>query len=379
MAFSFGHLRPRGEIVASIGFDPTVNGFGFRNFGKNPDFDEDLTADDLIRMFGADNVCIEGSTAQDCVLYETADRWMQSSIEKMNNGHCDGFSVSSLRMFIGKPFKGRKNPAAFQSGAVNLFDLKKNQLTCNYVSFYQTLTFLKETYTFRGPTFAKKPSEIMEMIAEMMESKKDYYTLEVWMLENGKFTRGHAIVPISVEDMGDDVFHINVYDNNYPGETKFVVINTKNETWRYHTANNPAETARDYVGSASTHTLGLKRLSDRALPRYECPFCDEDESSDGNNKDSLYHRAVPFYMNASYFQPSPTPKPEPPSLTISSSGDVDLLITDPAGKRLGYDSAKKTTFNEIVGAITNLITGDGDEDTPPEYYIPVNPSNNKPY
>src|SRR2546423_14275820 len=70
-----------GEIVATIGFDPKVNGFGFRNFGKNPDFEEDLTADDMIRMFGADNVCMEGSTAKDCVMYETTERWIEEAIE----------------------------------------------------------------------------------------------------------------------------------------------------------------------------------------------------------------------------------------------------------------------------------------------------------
>ena len=116
-------LNSEGEVIASIGFDPKINGFGFRNFGENPDYEDDLTADDLIRMFGAENVCIEGSTARDCVLYETAERWLEESVDKMNNGHCDGFSVSSLRMFLGKPFKGRKSPAEFQRGATKSFRL----------------------------------------------------------------------------------------------------------------------------------------------------------------------------------------------------------------------------------------------------------------
>jgi hypothetical protein len=206
-----------GDIIASIPFDPKINGFGFRNFGENPDYDEDLTADDMIRMFGAENVCIEGKTAKDCVLYETAERWMEETEEKMNGGHCDGFSVASLRMFVGRPFKGRKKPADFQRGAINLFDLQKNQLTSNYVSYYQTLTFLKETYAFREPTFQKKPSEILKMIAAAMEGKKEYYTLEVWMRPKGKPTRGHAIVPVAIEDMGADIYRIHVYDNNYSG------------------------------------------------------------------------------------------------------------------------------------------------------------------
>lgn len=380
-AVSIGQ-KPEGEIIASIGFDPKVNGFGFRNFGKNPDYEEDLTADDMIRMFGAANVCIEGTTANDCVLYETTDRWIEEALKKMDNGHCDGFSVSSLRMFVGKPFKGRKNPAAFQRGAVNLFDLQKNQVTSNYVSYYQTLTFLKETYIFRTPTFKKKPSEIMTMIEDAMESKKELYTLEVWMRENGKMTRGHSILPIAIEDMGDDIYRIHVYDNNYPGQTKYVTVNTKAETWRYHTANNPTETARDYIGTATTNTLGLKRLSDRSRARYECPFCDIDEAGADDNKDAVNETKSPF-MNASYtLNPAPktkSPAVEPESLTISSSGDVELLITDPSGKSIGYDVAKKVTVNNIPGATENLIPGDGDTDTPPEYNMPVNQANKKPY
>ncbi len=375
----------RGEIVAEIGFDPKINGFGFRNFGENPDYDEDLTADDLIRMFGAENVCIEGSTARDCVLYETAERWAEEAIEKMNGGHCDGFSVASLRMFVGRPFKGRKKPADFQRGAVNLFDLQKNQITSNYVSFYQTLTFLRETYEFRGPTFQKKPSQILLMIAEAMEAKKEFYTLEVWMKEAGKYTRGHAIVPIAVEDMGGEIYRIHVYDNNYPGQTKYVVIDANKETWRYHTANNPAETARDYVGNATSNTLGLKRLSDRARARYECPFCDEDEEEEGDDEEAFYDNGLPknFMLNASFVRAERREKrrksQEQEELNVSASGDIDILITDGAGKRVGYDAAKKNSVNEIPGALVNLIAGDGEEDNAPEYLLPINPANKKPY
>jgi hypothetical protein len=383
-------VEPReGEIVAEIGFNPKIHGFGFRNFGENPDYEEDLTADDLIRMFGAENVCIEGSTLRDCVLYETAERWAEEAIEKMNGGHCDGFSVASLRVFVGRPFKGRKKPADFQRGAVNLFDLQKNQTTSNYVSFYQTLTFLRETYEFRAPTFRKKPSEILEMIAAAMEAKKEFYTLEVWMKTDGKYTRGHAVVPIAIEDMGADVYRIHVYDNNYPGQTKYVVVNAKTETWRYHTANNPAETARDYVGSAATNTLGLKRLSDRARARYECPFCDEDEAEEGDDEEAFYDNGLPrsFMMNASYIAKEKREKrrraqeraQEQEEINVSASGDIDILITDGNGKRTGYDIAKKNSVNEIPGALVNLIAGNGEEDNAPEYLLPLNPANKKPY
>ncbi|HEX8189411.1 MAG TPA: hypothetical protein VF586_13730 [Pyrinomonadaceae bacterium] len=374
---------PQGEIVASIKFDPKIHGFGFRNFGENSEFDEDLTADDMIRMFGAENVCIEGSTARDCVLYETAERWIEESLEKMNNGHCDGFSVSSLRMFVGRPFKGRKSPADFQPGATKLFDLKKSQLTSNYVSYYQTLTFLRETYEFRAQTFPLKPSEITALIAAAMESKKEFFTLEVWMKEQGKYTRGHSIVPTAVEEMGGDVYRIHVYDNNYPGQTKYVVVDAGKETWRYHTANNPAETARDYFGTAATRTLGLKRLSDRSRRRFECPFCDEDEEQETDDEEAAVRLSRGFsFLDASWAAPRPR-RNEQESLTVSLSGDADLLITDPGGRRIGYDAAKQVALNEIPGALENPVLGEvlgeGGEDAEPEYYLPLDAASRKPY
>lgn len=375
--------QDEGEIVASIGFDPKVHGFGFRNFGANPDYDEDLTADDMIRMFGADNVCIEGSSARDCVLYETAERWIEESLEKMNNGHCDGFSVSSLRMFVGRPFKGRKTPADFQQGAKSLFDLRKTQLTSNYVSYYQTLTFLRETYEFRARTFPLKPSEITALIAASMESKKEFFTLEVWMKEQGRYTRGHSVVPIAVEDMGDEVYRIHVYDNNFPGQTKYVVVDAGKETWRYHTANNPAETARDYFGNATTRTLGLKRLSDRSRRRFECPFCDEDEELETDDEEAAVRLSRGFsFLDASFA--GPRRREEQESLTVSLSGDADLLITDPAGRRIGYDAARQVSLNEIPGALENPVLGEvldeGEgEDAEPEYFLPLGAANRKPY
>ena len=377
-----GSSKTEGEIIASIPFDPKVNGFGFRNYGKNPDFEEeDLTADDLIRLFGAANVCIEGTTAKDCELYETANRWIEQMISMAEGGHCDGFSAASLRMFMGRPFKGRKDPSAFQSSAENLFDLKKDQATSNFITYHHTLQSLKEVSQFRMETFKKKPSEILAMMVASMETKKDLYTLGIGMRIDGKYTRGHSIVPFAVEDIGDDNFRIHVYDNNYPGETKYVYMNTKNETWRYHTASDPSKTANDYVGSASTQTMSLKRMSDRFRARFGCSFCDEDEGGDDAKIDAP--SSSPF-MYASYtLNPAVTAKPRAPkeeTLTITTSGDVDLLITDPMGKRIGYDVAKKVTVNEITGAVMSVLDSDDtDQDVSPQYTLPVNPANKKPY
>src|SRR3982751_5555843 len=60
--------QERGKMIAQLDFHPPVNGFGFRNYGRDHDNENDLNPGNLIALFGADNVCQSGSTARDCVL-----------------------------------------------------------------------------------------------------------------------------------------------------------------------------------------------------------------------------------------------------------------------------------------------------------------------
>ncbi|HEX8688312.1 MAG TPA: hypothetical protein VF654_17490, partial [Pyrinomonadaceae bacterium] len=67
--------------------------------------------------------------------------------------------------------------------------------------------------------------------------------------------------------------------------------------------------------------------------------------------------------------------PQPEALTVSLSGDPDLLVTDPSGRRIGYDAARGASVNEIPGAYENPVMGEvlggGDDDIEPEYLLPL--------
>jgi hypothetical protein len=190
-----------------------------------------------------------------------------------------------------------------------------------------------------------KPSQILEMLIESFKEGKEYYTMSIAKRINGEYKYGHAITPFAVEDMGDGEYRILVYDNNKVGQTRFVEINKNDETWRYHTASNPNDAESDYVGDASTHTLGLKRMSDRERSVYGCPFCEE-ESGD---------HASPASAEL---------------LTFSLNGEGNILITDGTGKRLGFDPQKNQVLNEIPGAQALVIDGGLGLDVPPTYKIP---------
>lgn len=334
-----------GTIIASIKFDPKVNGFGFRNYGGTPDEEDDLDATDLVKMFGAKNVCIEGKGENDCVLYETGQTWIDGQIKTMKFGHCDGFAAASLRFWLNKEFRGKRKPGDFQADVGKTFDLELDDPLANYIAYYHTVQELKEVFEFRERTIKMKPSQIVDMLVDSFRDGKEYYTVIFAKRINGQWEKGHVVTPVAVEDMGGGDYRILVYDNNFVGQTRFIEVNDKAETWSYSTAANPNESESDYVGNASTNTLGLYRMSDRERPVYQCPFCDDESGS----------HASPASAQL---------------LTFQLNGEGNILITDGAGRRLGFDPQKNQTLNEIPGGQELGSAGGLGLDTPPTYKVP---------
>jgi hypothetical protein len=350
--------KEEGKIIAKIGFDPKVDGFGFENYGNEGDWEDDLTAADLIKLFGADEVCEEGSNENDCVLYETAQEWLNEQLKGMDGGHCEGMAVASLRFYEGKDFQGKKGPHSFQGGAESVFDLKRNGSVRNYIAHYFVTQFLDEVSDPTRETSQKKPSEVLDLLVEEMKNGKDTSTLGIYKLKNGERADGHAITPIGVEEVGDDEYRILVYDNNYPGETKFITLNKKEDTWRYRTSTKPGEQEDDYEGDASSHTLELtsNSLRDPAEP-FQCPFGDESESKSNHAALRSSHTRL---------------------LGFAMEGQGDMLITDDTGKRVGFDFNSKKFVNEAPGSKVIFEKGGLHKNVPPEIEMPIHGSN-KPY
>jgi hypothetical protein len=168
------------------------------------------------------------------VLYEPAEEWLEQQFKMLANGHCDGLALTSLAFWLGEPFEGKKTPADWQSGAQNVSDLKQSDALFNYVARIHALQSLAEVYDFRRENFKRKPSEILHLLMDSMkDDAEDRMELLIYLVIDGKLAKGHAIAPYAVEEMGDGEYHIHVYDSNYPGVSKYVELDAKEETWRY--------------------------------------------------------------------------------------------------------------------------------------------------
>src|SRR6267154_2391548 len=126
----------KGTTVAQLKYEPAIHGYGFRNYGRDHDNENDLNAGNLIAIFGAENVCEAGTTASDCVLNEPAEEWLGEATKLLAGGHCEGLAVTSLRFWEGLPFEGKSSLTDWQSGAHKVSDLEHTNAISNYVAHY---------------------------------------------------------------------------------------------------------------------------------------------------------------------------------------------------------------------------------------------------
>lgn len=335
-----------GAMVADLGFRPDVNGFKFENYGGGTGR-TDLTPADVQRMFG-DDVCANKGSGQDCILVPPGQQWMEAMNQGMGGGHCEGFAALSLILYLQK-----ENPAKF--GAAHTFDLNidgNTDLQREIAYFFTTqATVPARDNEIKG----KAPSEILDLlITAFKQNGGPLFSYTMGIYQPG-FKGGHAITPYAVQDMGNGVFDVLVYDNNYPGVERRVQIDRNANTWVYTASINPNEPASEYRGDATTQTLTITATEPR-LEKQLCPFCEGGGSSVAGGKG----QAAPQLYNQIWLEQE------------DSDDLANLILTDKNGKHTGYVGGK--LVNEIPGVQFQSIRG-GDElwkdDSEPVYLVPT--------
>ncbi|MBV9897479.1 MAG: hypothetical protein JO020_25250 [Chloroflexi bacterium] len=326
-----------GTYVADLGLRPGSDGFSFENYGNDIPV-TNLTADDLRRLFG-DEVC-DRLTNGKCVLAPAAKEWMTSVNKDMAGGHCEGLATLSLLMYLGKV-----QPSAFGASTTAGLQLAGNQSLQREIAYWFATQFTVPA----GPSENRSlsPSGVVDALVQALQpgrNSTESYTLGIFE-RNGE--GGHAIVPYAIEDRGDGIDWIMVYDNNFPDAVRHVEVDRNRETWRYYGSTNPAETEALYEGDAGTHSLTLTPTSPR-LVKQGCPFCVDDEN-DATGGAARYDE-------------------------LSLDGDGHVLITDQQGRRFGFVNNQLVT--EIPG-VSYAMPKDGATwslDGDPVYFLPAGQS-----
>jgi hypothetical protein len=236
----------------------------------------------------------------------------------MAGGHCEGFSITALRMWneeLAPNDYGGAQPADLE--IVDNPDLQST-IAENF------------TYQFLPPIVENRvkgaPSEVLETLVDALNSGDENYTLGIYKADG---TAGHAITPFAVEDKGDGQYAILVYDNNFPGTTRAVDVDTNEETWSYSGGPNPDDVGQLYEGDESTQTLELDPETPLGEDYSPCPFCSDEGATGAGGKSSKAGTILP-------------PDKQFAELTLGGSptNHPHLVFTDDQGRKTGVVNGK---------------------------------------
>ncbi len=264
---------PQGTLIAESGFDPQVDGFNFLNFSDGADgfpnrintvfFDvpyEDptnLTADDMRIMFG-NQACT--NRVGPCIPTLEAEAAREMFNGNMDGGHCFGIAGTVSQIFdgtLGLPSIG----SAFRPPYRTPWSSTMTRTIARNMA-YQFVNDLDG--------FTVTPTQAVNSLKQNLAPDVAPFVLAVFDTPPGQ--GGHAITPIALYDRGNGMYDIAVWDNNYPGRTRAVHIDTK--------ANNGAGSMSYLMftspGAPPAMASGDVALipSAKLLGQQPCPFCD---------------------------------------------------------------------------------------------------------
>lgn len=330
-----GAVATTGEYVVDSGFRPEPDGFSFANYAN--DGVTNLAAADLHHLFG-DAICDTGE-GPSCTLSSPAVTWMQQINAAMAGGHCEGLAVLSQLYHVGE-----RDPS--EHGAPRTYDLRldDNAALQREIARWWATQATTPASTSRNDRLS--PSGVVDELRRALAGEPGLDTSYTLAIFQPGLSGGHAITPYALEERGDGVVWIMVYDNNHPGVPRAVEVDTVADTWTYESSINPDQPESVYRGDASTNTLWLTPLTDRVQTQ-DCPFCAGELAGDLDPTNQLLLTGPG-----------------------SRTAELDFYVTDPTGRTFGRRDGG--TVQEIPeGRFQPLLAAEPDDAPAPLLEVPA--------
>lgn len=305
-----------GQLCVDSGFRLSSDDFSFPNWSGVDGDTDSLGASTLISLFGAANVCSSGTTADDCVLLASAQHTLDEWSSALDGGRCEGMATLSLRFFLGIDDRN-----VIEAGATKTIDMTRPDPALDQdINLWWATQFVPEVQEAAVASRQKTPTQLVEELAAGLASNAGY---TIGIYDEGY---GHAITPFAITKVGD-VYRVHVYDNNFPGEPRYIEVDSGKDEWRYEDSSvNPDGTPS--VWSGGTGTFELTPMDARKGP-FSSPFHGTD-----NAKGHVVLTALSGGTG--------------PSATHRHGVSAGLLVTTASGKSVGVQEGK--IVNEIPGA-----------------------------
>ena len=248
-----------GKMCVDNGFRIKADDFSFSNWGRSTEADANVTIQTLIDLFGHSAVCVDGLSTE-CVMRPTTVQKLVEWNNALSGGRCEGLATLSTRFLL-----KLDNPTTFNPDATQVADLQRgNQILESAIVYWWATQFLSEVSDRATTSRTKSPLQLVDDLIQGLANGVGY-TVGLYFGSSG-----HAVTPFAVTRRGKD-FIIHVYDNNFPGVRKEIVVNGTTNSWTYSAARaQPDGSNIDWTGAMGK--LELTPMSSRKGP-FKCSFC----------------------------------------------------------------------------------------------------------
>jgi hypothetical protein len=198
--------------ASSSGLVATTHGFQFANFGA-ANTSEVMDGEDLRAMFG-DGVCTNGKTTP-CAPTSEAAAWAQMVNQSRQAGHCEGMVVQAINRFTTKATPQTSELA------------NEADTTHGIIRAFATQFFPKVRE--ESNKWAKRSlSDIASELQESFASQNITYTMGLYTDKGG-----HAVLPIAIDYPTPSTAKVQIYDTNWPGADRYVLLDLTADTWEF--------------------------------------------------------------------------------------------------------------------------------------------------
>lgn len=362
--------NPWKPIARIDGFDPRINGFGFKNYGNdnNHNWADDLGVQDLIELHGAKAVCTSGTTAKNCVPDASARKWLAKMMETIDKGRCTGMAVTSFRFLDGKGFRKWQSVSQFEPNARRVFDLTTTQPVENYIAYYWLTQVFREVAGPKQDSSRMPPVEIVKTIANAIATGKDRYTLSIKKSDGHKLDNGHEFLPYAVDELGraqGNMYRLSIYDNNHPGvTTRYMYVSADgDQDWWYSSAPTQDNKKPDYRGNKNTQSLSFTANSWRERQCFDPIFARDGPNKTGciPNTASISGRNGAMFQNVGFAKQQDDDDDGKEDAEFFLTGDGDMMVIDNE-KKIGFDPDDGKEYDQVEDGIdTDILGGLGHE------------------
>jgi len=200
------------EASDSLGFDVGRHGWAFGNYAASES--GRFSVADAITLFGDAAVCVEAEGV--CTPTPAAAEWIDMVASSMEYGVCEGMTVASMdRFLVG---------ADPETGLVALTSEVEHRLARLFATQFLD-DVITATEQWRGRSVA---AIVAELQASLGDPLAEQYTLGVYSKVGG-----HSVLPYAVDVDDDGRGVVYVYDPNWPGEQRYIEVDTQANRWRF--------------------------------------------------------------------------------------------------------------------------------------------------